>query len=84
MQVSHTIQTLAKLSSIVGTVAVLAKTFVPFYLMGSTVIFSASVSAGLVLVALSWRPIFDAARRIPDTLIVAALFYVVVVVSLKS
>jgi O-antigen ligase len=81
MQVRYTTQTFAKWSSIVVTVAVLAKTFVPFYLIGSTVIFSASVSAGLVLVALSWRPIFDAVGRIPDALIVAALFYAVVIVS---
>src|SRR5882724_545209 len=81
MQLRHNTQTLARWSSILVTVAVLAKTFVPFYLIGSTVIFSASVSAGLVLVVLSWRPIFDAAGRIPDALIVAALFYAVVVVS---
>jgi len=32
-----------------------------FYLIGSTAIFLASVSAGLVLIALSWRPLFEAA-----------------------
>jgi O-antigen ligase len=81
MQVGYNTETLARWSSIVVTVAVLAKTFVPFYLIGSTPIFWASVSAGLVLVALSWHPIVDAAGRIPDALIVAALFYAVVVVS---
>ena len=43
--------------------------------------FVASVAAGLVLVALSWRPIFDAAGRVPDALIVTALLYAMIVVS---
>jgi len=81
MRVRHNTQTLAGWSSIAVTVAVLAKTFVPFYLIGSTVIFSASVSAGLVLIALSWRPVFETAGRVPDALIVAVLFYAVVVVN---
>jgi O-antigen ligase len=62
-------------------VAVLAKTFVPFYLIGSTAIFVASVAVGLVLVALSCRPIFDGTSQVRDVLIVAVLFYAVVVVS---
>jgi O-antigen ligase len=81
MHVRYNAQTIATWTSVAVTVAVLAKAFVPFYLIGSTAIFSASVAVGLVLAALSWRPIFDAAGRIPDALIVTALFYAVVVVS---
>lgn len=81
MQVRHSTQTLARWTSLVVTVAVLAKTFVPFYLVGSTPIFAVSVAVGLGLTALSWRPIFDTTRNVRGTLIVAALFYAVVVVS---
>jgi O-antigen ligase len=81
MQVRHSTQTLARWTSLVVTVAVLAKTFVPFYLVGSTPIFAVSVAVGLGLTALSWRPIFDTTRNVRVTLLVAALFYAVVVVS---
>ncbi|WP_426527699.1 O-antigen ligase family protein [Bradyrhizobium sp. McL0615] len=81
MQVRFNAQTIARWTSVAVTVAVLAKTFVPFYLIGSTAIFAASVAAGLVLVALSWRPIFVSARHVRGALIVVALFYAVVVVS---
>jgi O-antigen ligase len=81
MQAKYSTQTLARWTSIAVTVAALAKTFVPFYLIDSTAIFAASVAIGLVLVALGWRPIFDAAGRIQDALIVTALFYAMVVVS---
>jgi hypothetical protein len=63
------------------TVAVLAKTFVPFYLIGSTAIFVASLALGLVLVALSWRPILNVARQVPDAIVVTALFYGLTIVS---
>jgi O-antigen ligase len=81
MQIRYNTQTLARLTSVAVTVAVLAKTFVPFYLIGSTAIFAASVAVGLVLIVLSWRPIFDSTSQVRDVLIVAALFYAVVVVS---
>jgi O-antigen ligase len=81
MLVRYNTQTLARWTSATVTVAVLAKTFVPFYLIGSTAIFVATVAVGLVLVALSWRPIFDAAGRVPNALIVTALFYAMIVVS---
>ncbi|WP_081851115.1 O-antigen ligase [Bradyrhizobium sp. URHD0069] len=81
MQVRYNTLTLTGWTSVAVTVAVLAKTFVPFYLIGSTAIFAASVAVGLVLVALSWRPIFDGANHARDALVVAALFYTVIVVS---
>jgi O-antigen ligase len=81
MKVRDNTQTLARWTSVAVTAAVLAKTFVPFYLIGSTAIFAASVAVGLVLVALSWRQIIDSASHVRDVLIVASLFYAVVVVS---
>lgn len=80
MQIGHKTQPLATWTSIAATLAVLAKTFVPFYLIGSTAIFAASVAVGLVLVGLSWRSIIDSASRVRDVLLVAALFYAVVVI----
>jgi hypothetical protein len=81
MQIRHDTHALARWLSITVTVAVLGKTFVPFYLIGSTWIFAAFVAVGLVLVALSWRQIFDDACHVRDALIVAALLYAVAVVS---
>lgn len=81
MKVRYNTQTLARWTSVAVTAAVLAKTFVPFYLIGSTAIFAASIAVGLVLVALSWRPILNGISHVRDVLIVAALFYTVVVVS---
>jgi len=81
MQVKYNTQILARWTSLAVTLAVLAKTFVPFYLIGSTAIFAASVAVGLILVTWSWRPIFEGASRVPDALVVAALLYAVVVVS---
>ena len=78
MQVGHKTQALATWTSIAATLAVLAKSFVPFYLIGSTAIFAASVAVGLALVAVSWRSIIDSANRVRDVLLVAALFYAVV------
>jgi hypothetical protein len=81
MQVSHNPQMLARWTSVAVTVAVLAKVFVPFYLIGSTAIFAAAVAIGLVLVALAWRPVFVMAGHARDVLIVAGLFYAVVIIS---
>lgn len=80
MQIGPKPQPLATCTSIAATLAVLAKTFVPFYLIGSTAIFAASIAVGLVLIGLSWRSIIDSASRVRDVLMVAALFYAVVVV----
>jgi hypothetical protein len=72
--------TLARWTSISVTIAVLAKVFVPFYLMGSTAIFTASVAIGLILVSLGWQPIFAQADHVRYVLIMTGLFYAVIVV----
>jgi hypothetical protein len=76
--------TLAGLTAAIATVAVYAKTFVPFYMIGSTAIFAGTSALGLALTAVSRRRICDMARRAPDMLIVLALFYGVVSVSYFS
>jgi len=44
---------LPALTAVVVTIATFAKLFVPFYLIGSTPIFVASCSLGIVLIALA-------------------------------
>ena len=81
MQNKNSAQALARWSTIAVSVAVYAKTFVPFYLIGSTAIFAVSVVLGMVLIGLGWRPIFEAAGRIPKIFILTALLYAVVAVN---
>src|SRR5437868_1156293 len=63
------------------TVTAFAKTFVPFYLIGSTAIFVGTSAVGIALAAASWRRLRDDARQIPGVLVVFALLYVLVVVN---
>ena len=64
-----------------ATVATFAKSFTPFYLIGSTAIFVAACLIGLVLLALSWRQILDAAGHIRVILAAMALVYAIVIAS---
>lgn len=57
------------------TTATLAKTFVPFYLIGSTAIFAATSAVGIALAAIDWRQLCATARRIPDFLAVLIALY---------
>ena len=61
------------------TVATFAKSFVPFYLIGSTPIFAVASFLGAVLTAASWRKICENAVYATDILLALALLYVVVV-----
>ncbi len=63
------------LMAAVVTTATFAKSFVPFYLIGSTPIFAATCLVGLVLVALNWRQFSDDAGYAVDVLIVMGLLY---------
>ena len=65
----------------VVTTAAFAKTFLPFYLIGSTPIFAAASAVGVALVALTWRSIHDMASKIPDIALVLAAFYGLVTIS---
>ena len=64
-----------------ATVATFAKSFTPFYLIGSTAIFVAACLIGLVLLALSWRQILDAASHVRVILAAMALLYAIVIAS---
>jgi O-antigen ligase len=75
---------LARLTAVTVTVAAFAKTFVPFYLIGSTAIFAGTSALGVTLAAVSWRTLWASARNVTDLLIVLALFYATVIVSYFS
>jgi hypothetical protein len=69
------------LTAAVVTTATFAKSFVPFYLIGSTPIFAVSCFFGLVLVALRWRQLYENAGYVADILIAMGLLYGVVTLS---
>jgi O-antigen ligase len=61
------------------TLATFAKSFVPFYLVGSTPIFAAASLLGAVLIVGSWRKISNNAAYVTDILLALALLYGVIV-----
>lgn len=65
----------------IGTIAVFAKSFTPYYLVGSTPIFAIACLLGLVLTALNWRQVVDLARHVRPVLVLIALLYAVVIAS---
>src|SRR5689334_5220027 len=69
---------LTALTAGIATVAVFAKSFTPYYLIGSTPIFVAACLLGLVLTALNWRLIADLAGQVTPFLVLIALLYVLV------
>lgn len=72
---------LAGVTATVVTIAAFAKVFVPFYLIGSTPIFTAVCALGAAIVAVNWRPTCAMASRIADILVILAAFYGLVIVS---
>ena len=70
---------LPALTAGIVTVATFAKSFVPFYLIGSTPIFAVASLLGAVLTAASWRKICTIAVYATDILLALALLYGVVV-----
>src|SRR5262245_28529259 len=72
---------LAALIAGITTIAVFAKSFTPYYLVGSTVIFVITCVIGLVLIALNWREVVDPANYVRPILVVMALLYAVVTAS---
>lgn len=81
MLVNHETRSLAGLTAAIVTTAAFAKTFVPFYLIGSTVIFAATCALGAALVIVSWRSIYDMASKIPDILLLSGALYGLVIVN---
>jgi len=72
---------LATATAVVVTIATFAKSFVPFYLIGSTPIFVASCSLGLVLIALASKKLAEQATYAKDILVALTLLYGVVIAS---
>jgi O-antigen ligase len=68
----------------VVTTAAFSKTFLPFYLVGSTAILALTCAFGVILVAVSWRQFCDSASRVTDILVVLGLLYGAVIISYLS
>jgi len=64
-----------------ATVATFAKSFVPFYLIGSTAIFVTSSALVSALVAVNWRQLRDDATRTTGLVVALAALYCVLIVS---
>src|ERR1700761_2725234 len=71
----------ASLTAAVVTTAAFGKLFVPFYLIGSTVIFAALCLLGSVLIAADWRPIYESIGRARDVMVLTLAFYALVIAS---
>jgi hypothetical protein len=84
MQSNSDTWSLAGLTAAVVTIANFGKTFLPFYLIGSTAIFAITSAFGIALVAVSWRQIYDNAKRVTDILVLLGLLYGVVIISYLS
>jgi O-antigen ligase len=84
MQSNSDTWSLAGLTAAVVTTANFGKTFLPFYLIGSTAIFAITSAFGIALVAVSWRQIYDNAKRVTDILVLLGLLYGVVIISYLS
>ncbi|SHL52909.1 O-antigen ligase [Bradyrhizobium lablabi] len=70
---------LAGVTAAVVTTAAFAKMFLPFYFIGSTGIFAVASVLGVTLIAIGWRPLYDMATKVPDILLLLALFYGLVI-----
>jgi O-antigen ligase len=81
MQVSYDTRARTALLAATVTITAFAKTFVPFYLIGSTAIFAGTSALGIMLAGLSWRQLRNDAVQVPDALVALTLLYGVVVVN---
>ncbi|SRR6266404_440883 len=81
MLVKYDTRSIATLTAAIVTTAAFAKTFVPFYLIGSTAIFIATSVLGTALVVIGWRSIYDMARKVPDILLLLGTLYGLVIIN---
>ena len=81
MQLRSNTKTIARWTSVSVTVAALAKTFIPFYWIGSTAIFAGASALGTLLVLTNWRPLRDEANRILEVLFLLVGLYGLVIAS---
>jgi O-antigen ligase len=65
----------------IATVAAFAKSFTPFYLIGSTAIFAVTCLTEIVLLGPRWRQILDSLKSVHDVIVAAGLLYAIVIAS---
>jgi hypothetical protein len=70
---------LTGLTAVIVTTAAFAKTFLPFYFIGSTGVFAVTGAIGAALIAISWRPMYYMATKVPDVLLLLAVLYCLVI-----
>ena len=81
MIVKDTWRLLPTTTAVVVTTTTFAKSFVPFYLIGSTPIFAATCLFGVLLAVLAARKLAEQASYVTDIFLVLALFYCIVIAS---
>lgn len=74
------------MTAVAATIATIAKSFVPFYLIGSTPIFVFACLVAAVLVALGWRKICNDASYVTSVVVLLATLYAILIANffLKS
>ncbi len=75
MLVKYDTRSIATLTAAIVTTAAFAKTFVPFYLIGSTAIFTTTCALGAAFVLVGWRSIYGVASKVTDILLLLGAFY---------
>ena len=81
MLVNYNTRRFAEVTAAIVTTATFAKTFIPFYLIGSTPIFAATCAIGATLVAVRWRALGDMAGSVRDFLLILIAFYGLVTIN---
>ncbi|MBR1142381.1 O-antigen ligase [Bradyrhizobium sp. AUGA SZCCT0431] len=81
MLVNYNTRRFAEVTAAIVTTAAFAKTFMPFYLVGSTPIFAATCAIGATLVAVRWRALGDMAGSVRDLLLILIAFYGLVTIN---
>lgn len=59
-------RSLERVTAAVATMAALTKTFLPFYLVGSTAIIAVASATGASLIVARWRALYGMAGKITD------------------
>jgi hypothetical protein len=72
---------LSGVTAAIVTTAAFSKTFLPFYLVGSSAIFAATSIVGAALLATGWRPIYQMSIKVADIIVALGAFYVFVILN---
>jgi O-antigen ligase len=79
--IKHDKCSLAGLTAAIVTTAAFAKTFVPFYLIGSSAIFGAACVLGAALIIVGRRSIYAMAIKVNDLFPLLVAFYALVIIN---